>query len=248
MRQVLSIETELAKCVNKLGGQVLDEVLKQPNFKNADYWFPEYKTVAELKRLDEDLSAKEDFQKKVTDLYSSWVQRGLMPEFTGKMTLNLQKIPQLCAHEYIEIIKKRIENSIIKKANHQIRETKNYYEDDSAKGLLIIANDGNPMLKLDFMAHLLSRILKNQYSSINSVIYFSANLAVRMPFPELQMSSNRLWADCVLGDREPAPKNLRENLQEAWMKNYSTLFPDELIHEILMSNDRNVVEKIYFGK
>jgi hypothetical protein len=238
------IETEFAKCVKEIGGQVLDELLKQPKFKNADYWFPKHNTVAELKRLEENLLEKPDFQNKITEMYSSWVKRGLMPKIRGKIKFDLSQIPEKCAYEYIEVVKKRIENSIVRKANKQIRETKEYLGESTAKGLLIIANDGNKLLKPDFMAHLLARILKN-YSNINSVIYFSANLAVSLPIPAFKMSSNSFWLDCIL-EREPAPKELRDNLQIAWMRHYSKLFPETPILEILIPNEPEIVEKIDF--
>lgn len=247
MQREVDIDVEFAKCVKKIDGQVLDEILRQPNFKNADYWFPKYGTVAELKRLDENLAAKEDFKNKTSDLYSSWVKRGLMPELAGLVQFDLSQIPRTCAYEYIEIVKRRIESSIIKKANKQIRETKKHFGSAAEKGLLIIANDGSPMIKLDFMAHLLARILKNQHKSINSIIYFSANLDVNVPVPELQETKNFFWIDCVLDDREPAPKGLRKELQSAWMRHFSTLFPNQPIYEFLAPNDRTLIEKIDFN-
>jgi hypothetical protein len=247
VQKEVDIDIEFAKCVKKIDGQVLDEILIQPNFKNADYWFPKYGTVAELKRLDENLAAKKDFKEKTSALYSSWVKRGLMPGLSGVIQLDLSQIPRICANEYIEIVKRRIESSIVKKANKQIRETKQHFGSTAEKGLLIIANDGNPMIKLDFMAHLLARILKKQHKSINSIIYFSANLDVNVPAPALQETKNFFWIDGVLEDREPAPKELREELQSAWMRHFSTLFPNQPIYEFLAPNDRSLIEKIDFN-
>jgi hypothetical protein len=247
MTREVDIDIEFAKCVKKIDGQVLDEILTRPNFKNADYWFPKYGTVAELKRLDENLATKEDFNKKTSELYSSWVKRGLMPGISGTIKFNLSQIPEICAYEYIEIVKRRIESSIIKKANKQIRETKKYFGSTAEKGLLIIANDGNPMMELDLMAHLLARILKNQHKSINSIIYFSANLDVNFPAGALQETRSFFWLDGFLDDREPAPKELRETLQSAWMQHFSTLFPNQLIYEFPVPNDRSLIEKIKFN-
>ncbi len=245
MQKKVNIDIEFAKCVKKIDGQVLDEILKQPTFKNADYWFPKYGTVAELKRLHENLAAKEDFKKKTSDLYASWVRRDLMPR--GITRFNLSKIPETCAYEYIEIVKRRIESSIIKKANKQIRETKKHFGSTAEKGLLIIANDGSPMITPDFMAYLLARILNNQHKSINSIIYFSANLDVNVPVLALQETKNLFWIDGFLDDREPAPKELMEELQSAWVQHFSTLFPNQPTYEFLFPNDRSFIEKIKFN-
>jgi hypothetical protein len=243
----VDIDNEFAKCVKKIDGQVLDEILEQPNFKNADYWFPKYGTVAELKRLDENLAVKEDFKNKTTKLYSSWIERGLMPNLIGTIQFDLSQIPKVCAYEYIEIIKCRIENSIVKKANKQIRETKKYFGNNAKKGLLIIANDGNPTMKLDLMRYVLARILKNQHRSINSIIYFSANLEVNAPWLNLKESKNFFWLDCIINEREPAPQELRKELQSAWMSHLSTLFPDQLVAEFIAPNDRSLIERIEFN-
>jgi hypothetical protein len=97
------------------------------------------------------------------------------------------------------------------------------------------------------MAHLLARILKNQHKSINSIIYFTANLDVNVPVAALQETKNFFWIDAVLDDREPAPKELRDRLQSAWMQHFSTLYPNQLIHEFLIPYDRSLIEKIKFN-
>jgi hypothetical protein len=75
---VIDIQKELATCVNAIGGEVLDDVLVNPNFKNADYWFPEYNVVAELKQLSENILEKNDYKQKLTDMYWRWVREGLV--------------------------------------------------------------------------------------------------------------------------------------------------------------------------
>lgn len=79
--QKINIDIEFAQCVRNIKGQVLDDILDKPTFKNADYWFPEYKTIAELKRFDKDLLSKREFKAKINDLANSWVKRGLIPKF-----------------------------------------------------------------------------------------------------------------------------------------------------------------------
>lgn len=155
-------------------------------------------------------------------------------------------MPEQYAREYFEVIKKRLESSIIRKANKQIRETKEYLGETEAKGLLIIANDNNFLLKPDMMLYLLNRILNNQHSNINSIIYFSANLFVKVPALNSEASSNLFWFDGILEHREPAPRELREALKESWIRHHSTLIPDKPLLEIEMPNNLDIIENINF--
>lgn len=54
----IDVAKEVAACVRGLGGVVLDEVLRQPDFANADFWFPVERVVVELKCLTENLDRK----------------------------------------------------------------------------------------------------------------------------------------------------------------------------------------------
>lgn len=241
----IDIQKELATCVNAIGGQVLDEVLVSPTFKNADYWFPEYNVVAELKQLSENILEKDDYKKKLTDMYWRWVREGLVPQPTGnKVRISTRNIPEKCAYEWVELFKKRLESSTVRKANTQIKETKKHFNAPSAKGLLLLANDGNLGFTPSMVSHLLARMLRTSYSSINSIIYFSANHPVSklgIPIP------SHFWIDAFVGQREQAPKELREKLQKEWMRHYSGLI-DGPLYEFLMPNTTEVIDAIQFEK
>jgi phosphoglycerate-specific signal transduction histidine kinase len=56
MNMRIYVPKAVAVCVKQLNGVILDEVLVQPKFANADYWFHDANIVAELKCLTEDLS------------------------------------------------------------------------------------------------------------------------------------------------------------------------------------------------
>jgi hypothetical protein len=242
---VIDIQKELATCVNAIGGEVLDDVLVNPNFKNADYWFPEYNVVAELKQLSENILEKNDYKQKLTDMYWRWVREGLVTKPTGnKVKFSTRNIPEKCAYEWVELFKKRLESSTVRKANTQIKETKKHLNAPSAKGLLLLANNGNLGFTPSVVAHLLARMLKTSYSSINSIIYFSANHPVS--HPGISMPSH-FWIDAFVGEREQAPKELREKLQTEWMKHYSGLIEGPL-YEVLVPNKTEAIDAIKFTK
>lgn len=242
---VIDIQKELATCVNAIGGEVLDEVLVNPTFNNADYWFPEHNVVAELKRLSENILEKDGYKKKVTEMYWRWVREELIPKPIGnKIKFSTRNIPKKCAYEYVELFKKRLESSTVRKANTQIKETKKHFNAPTAKGLLLLANDGNLGFTPDMVAHLLARMLKNSYSSINSIIYFSANHPVSQPGIEMP---SHFWIDAFVQEREQVPKELREKLQTEWMRNYSGLIEGPL-YEVQMPNKAEAIDAIRFTK
>jgi len=239
----IEIEKEFAKCIKAINGVLLDEMYRDSPSSKADYWFPEWRVVAELKILSQNTTEKKDFRQQVTALYQSWVNRELVPPLTKRRTLfNLKDIPVQCAYEYLDIIKKRLEFSTIKKANRQIKITKQSLNAPDAKGLLLLANDGNLMMKPDMMAHLVVRIIKGQYSSIHSVIYFTANQVAAVPGVPLPAL---MWIDGVLPDREPIPLSLRQRLVDCWLNHHASLVSDPC-YRLPLNHDPNFIEQIRF--
>ena len=240
----IDVAKEVAACIRGIGGVVLDDVLRQPDFANADYWFPVERVVVELKCLTENLAVKADFNVSLERLYASWVRQGLVPRSPAvPVRLNLREIPARCAREFIEPIKKRLEVSTIKKANLQLRETKQHFKAPDAKGLLLLVNDGNYMLPPTMMAHLLSRILKGKCSSINSVIYFSVNTvatAPSIPMPTL------FWIEAIPPGREPVNVGFLRLLRDAWLQHHSSLVPDP-IYQIAGSTHPAFLDNIQFA-
>jgi hypothetical protein len=222
----------------------LDDSLQEPRaFSNADFWFPAHQVVAELKCLEEDLGNKADFREHISALYDSWVRDGrIEPPMTTKVRLNLRDIPASCAYEFIEVVKKRLEFSTIKKTDKQIKQTKAHLACEDAKGWLLIANDGNLVMKLDMMVHLLARIIKNKYSSIHAVAYFSANQPVSTPGFAM---APFFWIDGILPGREPPPEVLRRTIERAWMRHHSTLIPGP-VPEFHIDYEPDVFEQIDF--
>jgi hypothetical protein len=241
----IDVRKEMAACVRKLGGVVLDDSLENPQFSNADYWFPKHQVIAELKCLTENLVAKREFNERLSKLYASWVRRGLIPQTArGRITFRLRDIPVKCAREFLDPIKRRLDANVLKKANEQIKGTKKHFNASSAKGLLLLANDGDYMFPPEMMAHLLARSMKEQHRSIHSAVYFSVNELVTVPGVSLP---SLFWIDGLLPNREPVPEELRDLLQRSWIAHYSGLVPGP-IYEMPMKNEPDVLGSIKFAK
>lgn len=119
------VQIEFSQCVKSIGGVGLDEILINPAFKNADFWFPDVGVIAELKCLSENYFTRDSFRVWLSDKYRSWVDKGLVaPLGTGKSTVNLADLPVQCANEILHSLKRKLETSALRKANRQIRETR----------------------------------------------------------------------------------------------------------------------------
>lgn len=217
----IDVPVELATCVRKLNGIVGDDIFKGPKDpKNADYWFPEFNVIGELKCLTENLLEKKSYKDRLDKMYKSWIQRGLItPLKPPNTTLNLQDIPEQCAWEYLKPVKRQLED-YLGEANRQIRKTKEFFGAPEAKGIVFFANDGNYIFPPKMMAYLLNKTTKGQFSNINSVIYFSANeptIVPGRPAPSL------FWIDIGFPDRERVELSFRDSMHDTWMNRYADI-------------------------
>lgn len=237
------IQTELSQCVKDMGGSVLDEVLVNPSFKNADFWFPKAGVIAEMKRLSDNYFSQDSFRTFLSEKYKSWVNNGLVsPLGAGKNTVNLADLPVQCANEVLHTLKRKLEDSTIKKANRQIRQTREHFSAKGATGLLLLVNDGNLALPPNMVRALVARSLKNQYRSINTIIHFSVNELVNAP--DVSMPA-LFWAQWSFGDRPKVDQDFLEQLRRAWFSHHSNLVGGD-IYEIVPQKGHDPLEEIRF--
>ena len=207
--------------VKAAGGVSLDETLKSPAFENADYWFENHETVVELKCLSKNGMTDDVFRDWLSQRHKHWVQRGWAPRPTGStVKVNLRSLPRQCYEDVLEKLAKKLESNVVRKANRQIRETRQYFGRPSASGILAIANDGDQSLPPGMVKNALARLLKTQkYPCISNVIQFSANSSV-----EISGDSNvyAYWVDSFMPGRRSAPRSLIQDLEQAWRKEHQS--------------------------
>lgn len=242
----IDVAREFAKCVRALNGKVLDDELSPRKDANADYWFPDDLVIAELKCLSANLFEQSDFKERTTRRHSSWVHRGLMPAAApgAVLTLNLRDIPEVCASEFLRVIKRRIEKNVIAKANTQIKSTRKTLAAKAAKGLLILVNDGDLALQPNVVAYLLAHTLRTQNSSISSVIYFSANEFVTVPGHD---DAGRFWIETTPSGREPVSARFREGLRAPWIEHHGQLIPGGTV-QIMLDSDPRLLDAVHFTR
>ena len=159
-----------------------------PKFYNADYIFHDLQIVAELKCLENNKLTDANYMSKIKTAWHKWRRAGLVKGPTPE-TIVVNSLPQQCCRELTSIASKYLK-SPIKKANRQIRETKNVLKLPHYKGLLLLANDGNYAWPPDTLVHLAGGILYSGYTSIDNAVIFSVNMLAEVPGVDVPC---RLW-------------------------------------------------------
>ena len=206
-----NFENTFRAFVKDFGGEIVSE---NNTSKCADYFFQQDSVITELKTLQEE--ARQEHVKALQKLVNDWMRRGLWLGY-GRVNISLPNMRPECQAEWLPLLLAPIEN-IIKKANRQIRATKVMKNRADARGLLLIANDGNLLhtSPKDYM-NLVGRVLgkKSQggqprFPHINGVVYFSYRIGSRdegLPF----------WCPGYTQEGgDPAMTAFQERLQHGW--------------------------------
>jgi hypothetical protein len=212
----LSVENALARVVRRVGGSLVCDLL--PTHKNleenADFVFPQYGVIGELKRLEKDQGADAEMAAKRNLLYRKWLteRRPGVPIVYGRALLELRKLPSDCQNEMISLYREPIARRI-RKANRQIRTTKKTLKIEDAIGLLFLAQDGDYSIGPEAVFNLASRCVKGgEYRAINDIICFNAKPATRPSDPLGYM----FWSHACRDNTRKVPGELLRSLNEAW--------------------------------
>ena len=197
----IDIEKTFSEFVENYGGQCIEKLIpKNPDFKNADFIFREEKLIAELKCLKKNQLEDDNFHHKVEQVISKWVKRG---KISGEQLKNWRLGNTLLSSElYTDIIKitRPLIEDALRKAKHQLSETKSYFHVPDYFCVVLVANDGNYALQNREMYWLIGNILslsKFKDSCINGYVYFTVNLTSRIPDSNLDWT---IWSPAYNGD------------------------------------------------
>lgn len=203
--------------VESIGG----EVVPKSAMESADFVFRSEKIIAELKTLERD--PREEHVRKLAALAQGWNRRRQVVVY-GTAAANLQRIHPAAQREWLDLLEAPIEG-IIRKANRQIRSTKDHEHLQDAKGLLLIVNDGNllhtaPIVFMTLVARVLQKLSadgERKFRHIRGVVYFS----YRVPAAG---ESNLFW---IPGTLEPAADAdlgaFEDRLQREWFAYFARI-------------------------
>lgn len=238
---MIAIEKEFDHCVSLTGGiKISDMVGSAPGFLNADYLFNEYNVIAELKCLEDDKIKDDQLRDKASKIYARYLKEGKSPVVVfGSTRLSTEGFPEEFRKEIGELYRLPI-HSVIKKANQQIRQTKENLKKENSHGLLIIANDGHTALDPALAMWVLSETFKRySFSSIDTIIYFTANLKAEIPDINKDVL---VWIPTHRSPDNKCPDQFLDRLQKNWFSNFEKI-TGEPIEEITTS-DPNMVNNI----
>jgi len=193
-RRVVDIRESFESFVESIGGTVSDKLASPSNgqpIKNADYIFVDAGVIAELKCLEEDHENKPEFVEKRQALVDKWERDGLVQSSQVRVPfIQVKDFPQPC-HDDLTKLYGQCVKSHLRSANQQIRESKDTHNLPDAKGLLLLANDGNYSIEPEHMRQILSKHLSGgNYPNIDTVLFFTVNMAVQVPEDDV---ISRLW-------------------------------------------------------
>jgi hypothetical protein len=218
-----SVDDAFARVVHRAGGNMVADLLppKTDLPKNADYVFRDYNVIAELKRLERDQNENDEFREKRDVLYRQWMDEGKVPIIYGRRYVESRNLPIECALELVSLYIKPIKRRI-REANEQIKSTKNLINMPGAKGLLVLAHDGDYSLNPEAVLNLVSRsIMGNRYSGIDDLIYITGNmLAKRLGDP----ADYTVFVHCHRDAEKAVPADLVSRLRTEWGKELESIF------------------------
>jgi hypothetical protein len=174
--------------VESSGGELVADILGDaPNLpESADYLFRAAGVIAELKSL-ENATFGESYHKKMSGLVESWADRGLVLIY-GTQRVDLDQLPPTCQEDVLRLIAQPLRTNIFRKANRQIRETKESLELPATTGLLLIASDGNEDLRPSDVPFFFSRLLYERnpdgtlrFPNIDALVYFNPRMPAELP-------------------------------------------------------------------
>lgn len=181
--------------------------------------------MLELKCLEQNLFSSV-YAEKLAVLVRKWIGQGFIPR-SGDVTINLQTVPEPCQREWLELLKRPIKR-VLEKANSQIKATKRVLNLPSAKGVLLIANEGILLPPQELM-NLVHRILSSRkpdktspiFSSIDWVVLFSVNRP--MMFTPEQRESHYWMSIPRDGDCDSAMRDFLGAFRNGWFTHFGNL-------------------------
>ena len=222
----------MGRFVRSFGGQVVADLFgPSPDFLNADYFFPRDDVIAELKCVTEDKSGDEGLQEKLQQLFDRCVDRGLLPEpGPGWHVFETKNAPLKVQREVYALFGRSIKRRL-DKANKQIKRTREQLKRPDARGLVLLANDGNFHLEPAQWAHAVQVALGRDFSAINSVVLFTVNMLAATP--KLGQHTN-FWIAASRTTHPEVPEEFMHRLGEGWAQHVAKVIgqPVPMRHDI----------------
>lgn len=219
MNGQINIEPAFDGFVESIGGVVLkNQVGASPCFENADYILHQQQIVAELKCLEDNKLDDAGYMAKIEAAWRKWKDLGCVTGDTPEQIV-LSDLPPCCGRELVTIASAPLKG-VIKKANRQIRQTKDKLNLPTYKGLLLLVNDGNYALPPNTLNQLVGGILTGGYTSINCYVLLSVNMVAQVPGVEIPCM---VWMPSFRSEEESIRPEIMDSLRDGWKSYHEQL-------------------------
>lgn len=244
----IAVEPTFDEFVTSFGGvKVSSLIAGLPGLKgtpplNADYIFADDNVIAELKCLEKDTYSADQFRELFNSLITGWCDRGMIQwrVYGGPVLIQSRDLPSECQLELERIISRRL-RKVVAKANKQIRQTKKTLGTDNAKGLLLLVSDGNYFLRPEHVLGFVGRIVRDQFSSIHSIVYFTVNAAIDVPTVD---KDGLIWIQSFRDNFEPVNPEFLSRLRVGWFQHLAIKLELDIPEYLI--NDDTLIEKMRF--
>jgi hypothetical protein len=226
----IDVEKEFTDITSALGGsRVSDLVGTAPPFENADFIFTGHKVIAELKCLDEDKIVDERIILKASDLYSEELRGGRAPVVAwGTHQMTTQGFSASYTKKIIDLYKTPIQRQV-KKANTQIKTTREKLNARDSAGLLIVANNSHSAIDPWHGWYILNELLKQElYSGINGAVYLTANQQIVHSESQRHVS---VWAEIPRPHLPAINADFLSAMRGAWHQRLTVLMGETEFQE-----------------
>lgn len=202
--------------VTSMGGVRLIPPANRPG-KYADYVFRADNVVAELKSLQNHELTEAWWDDLFLSKYDEWRSQGRVPLFSRDGIVRTNELPEECERELGDILRKKLKG-VLAGANRQILSTQKDEKMLDSCGLLIISVDGSQLLGPEYIAYILNRSLRVDYSGIRHVVLISANLELSIASQGDQ--SVPFFVSVNLKGRLGPNKQFLSRLGSEWFKSF----------------------------
>ena len=175
----VNVEETWRAFVRSVGGQVVEDIIHPPRtFENADFVFLPDLVVAELKEV----ATEFDRTRATRDGFRALIQRVVEedPNWRPALLGGSGDYPIWFRSEWLRLFRPPL-SRILKKANRQIRQTKDHFGIRDSTGVLVLVNDGFTGLEPHFVRAIIADLLVSSYSSIDCFLYVTLNRYVEVP-------------------------------------------------------------------
>jgi hypothetical protein len=207
----LPVEKTFHSFVRKYGGCVVSDVLPgNPSFDNADYSFKDNNIIGELKEIETEFLNQDGAKIKFSEMMEKLLNE--YPNWKPSLMGGDDYYPDWFKIEFIRLARPGI-TRILKKANKQIRQTKEHFNAPNANGVLFFINDGFTGISPFLAQALACDALTNSYSSIDCFLYMTLNRYV-----EIDDSSEPklIWAPSYSDRVDDSFVDFIDNLGRNW--------------------------------